>query len=89
MGFIKLKKNLRTITANNSYYIQVLIKQKKNTKFNLGSYNQKQNMIVLDLKTFIFWIKKGASISGNLKKIMKKTTNEFQSNKKKTINCKY
>ena len=54
MGFIKLKKNLRTITANNSYYIQALMKQKKNTIFNLGSYNQKQNMIVLDLKTFIF-----------------------------------
>ena len=89
MSVIKLKKNLRTITANNAYRVQILTKKKKNHTLNVGSYNQKHNTLILDLKTFIFWTKKGVTLSGNFNKILKKTTANLQNNKKKLITIKY
>jgi ribosomal protein S16 len=46
-------------------------------------------MLILDLKNFIFWIKKGAAISGNFNKILKKASKSLQNNKKIAINIKY
>lgn len=89
MSLIKLKKNKKTTTNNNSYYAQVLTKKNKTSKLNLGAYDQKQNMLILDLKNFIFWIKKGAEISGNFNKILKKASKSLQNNKKTAINIKY
>jgi hypothetical protein len=54
MSIIKLKKNRKTTTNNNSYYAQVLTTKNRTSKLNLGAYDQKQNMLILDLKNFIF-----------------------------------
>jgi ribosomal protein S16 len=89
MSIIKLKKNRKTTTNNNSYYAQVLTTKNRTSKLNLGAYDQKQNMLILDLKNFIFWIKKGAAISGNFNKILKKASKSLQNNKKIAINIKY
>ncbi len=89
MSIIKFKRNLKTSTNNNSYYIEVLTKKNKKLISNLGIYDQKQNLLMLDLKTFIYWIKKGTKFSGNFSKILKKTSKNFQNNQKKAINIKY
>lgn len=69
--YIKLEKKSRTKTPNNSYNIAFSYKNKKVT---IGSYNQSNNKLTIDLWNFIMAHSKGTNLSRKLEKIIYKTT---------------
>ena len=66
MVIIKLKKNLKTKTNNNSY--NILIKNQNSLK-SLGSYNQQNRILVLNLQSYIYLLSRGYKFSESFKKI--------------------
>lgn len=81
MYTIRLKKKSNTKTSNSSY--DILLK-KNNQNLPIGSYNQAEMIITLDLESYIFAITKGCLVSEKFKKIFVKSTANI-TNKKNVI----
>jgi len=71
MYLIKLKKAASTRTPNNNY--DVMISRRGGERV-IGSYNQINNKLILDIKILMFVLGKGAVFSKNFSMIFRKTT---------------
>jgi len=71
MYLIRLKKAASTKTSNNNS--DVMISRRGGERV-IGSYNQNNNKLILDIKILIFVLGKGAVFSKNFSMIFKKTT---------------
>jgi len=85
MYFIKLKKAANTRTSNNNY--DVMISRNGGERV-IGSYNQNNNKLILDIKILVFVLDKGALFSNSFLRIFKKTTGVLAS-KKKIVKIKF
>jgi hypothetical protein len=79
---IKLKKAARTRTSNNNY--DVMISRNGGERV-IGSYNQNNNKLILDIKILIFVLKKGTIFSKNFLRLFKKTTGFLTSKRVVTV----
>jgi hypothetical protein len=84
MYLIKLKKAANTKTSNNNY--DVMISRNGGERV-IGSYNQNNNKLILDIKILIFVLKKGANFSKNFSKLFKKMTGSLTS--KRVVKIKF
>lgn len=84
MYLIKLKKAANTKTSNSNY--DVMISRNGGERV-IGSYNQANNKLILDIKILFFVLEKGTLFSKSFLKIFKKTTGVFAS--KKIIKTKF
>jgi hypothetical protein len=71
MYLIRLKKAASTKTSNNNY--DVMISRRGGEKV-IGSYNQINNKLILDIKVLIYVLSSGAVFSKNFSMIFRKTT---------------
>jgi len=79
---IKLEKNLKTSTPNNSYNIVMLGNKSKCV---LGSYNQETNKLMLDMWLLVHANKRGVNFSTSVLKIIKRITNVFANSESITV----
>lgn len=81
---IRLKKKIRTKKPNNSF--SVFLTNGRTGK-PIGSYNQSDNKLILDIQTYVLAMKKNYSFSGSFKKIFNKTTQNLTN--KKNLRIKF
>lgn len=84
MYLIKLKKAANTKTSNSNY--DVMISRNGGERV-IGSYNQVNNKLILDIKILFFVLEKGTLFSKSFLKIFKKTTGALAS--KKIVKTKF
>jgi hypothetical protein len=78
MYLIKLKKAANTRTSNSNY--DVMISRHGGERV-IGSYNQNNNKLILDIKILLFVLRKGALFSKSFSRLFEKTTGKFASKK--------
>jgi hypothetical protein len=84
MYLIRLKKAASTKTSNNNY--DVMISRRGGEKV-IGSYNQINNKLILDIKVLIYVLSSGAVFSKNFSMIFRKTTGLLAT--KKNVKVKF
>jgi hypothetical protein len=84
MYLIRLKKAASTKTSNNNY--DVMISRRGGEKV-IGSYNQINNKLILDIRVLIYVLSSGAVFSKNFSMIFRKTTGLLAT--KKNVKVKF